>query len=753
MAQNTFLDKHVGKQIKDLTFDELIRKLNADVYGKEMRNDISVSVEALGSAVTELHDKGGSGSGVGWTEYQIGQLEKILKAAAYADTGIGDEINKLIASLRHIKVLTSLNIQGGNITLNAGDKLDSIKSMIHVYAVYDTDIPNEVYGYEIEGTLIPGKDCPVSISYTEGGITVTSTIIVTVRKRAPVGISARFFGNQNSLFIGTTADEIKNGVYVYVTYDNGDQERTTDFTLYGDPVVTGMNYWSVKLNNDTTIGSNLRFAGIDPESDPDIMAISAATIDYLLEGCSSTYTNNYIETGRTFSTTITPDRGAIGSVSVFVDGHDHPDMINGGIITINSIYIKNRSRIVISAINSDTCTVSYYLTNCTSSNTEESASYRGGYSTVIIPNDGYELDLEKTYIIMGSNKNQTSNGTFSIAEVTDNIKVYGVAKPASGGEATLTSISASYTGGTVSAGTTLEQLTGITVTATYSDGSTATVTGYTLSGNLTAGQTNTITVTYQGKTATFEVTVEASEVTLTSISASYTGGTVPAGTTLDQLKNHIAVTAHYSDGSTGTVTGYSLSGTLTAGQTNTITVTYQGKTATFSVAVEAESSTETYDLVWNNTTSTANDTSMEGFHTLGSTYTDALSAVSPNKFAAVSNLITYNSSKTYMFKATTLKYGLRFQYGFFDAAGNLVGYTGWDTIGNVGNTVPTTITLNGSTVTLNKNGTIKAETVSTSSVVNIAVFVRGKREVPHGSNMSHVENSTTMYAFEWSVSG
>ena len=432
MAQNNFLDNHVEK-INGLTFSKLIDKLNADVYGKEMRKDISDSVEALGSAVTELHDKGGSGSGVGWTDYQIGQLEKILKAAAYADTGIGDEINKLIASLRHIKVLTSLNIQGGNITLNAGDRLDSIKSMIHVYAVYDAGIPNEVYGYDIEGTLIPGKDCPVSISYTEGGITVTSTIIVTVRKRVPVGISARFFGNKNSLFIGTTTDEIKNSVLVDITYSDAYQERTTDFTLYGDPVVTGMNYWSVKLNSDTTIGSNLRFAGIDPESDPDIMAISAATIDYLLEGCSSTYTNNYIETGRTFSTTITPDRGAIGSVSVFVDGRDHPDMINGGIITINGIYIKNRSRIVISAINSDTCTVSYYLTNCTSSNTEESVSYRGGYSTVIIPNDGYELDLEKTYIIMGSNKNQTSNGTFSIAEVTDNIKVYGVAKPASGG--------------------------------------------------------------------------------------------------------------------------------------------------------------------------------------------------------------------------------------------------------------------------------------------------------------------------------
>ena len=73
----------------------------------------------------------------------------------------------------------------------------------------------------------------------------------------------------------------------------------------------------------------------------------------------------------------------------------------------------------------------------------------------------------------------------------------------------LESISASYSGGTITAGTTLDQLTGLVVTATYDDGSTSAVTDYTLSGTLTAGQTNTITVTYRGMTATFEVAVES----------------------------------------------------------------------------------------------------------------------------------------------------------------------------------------------------------------------------------------------------
>lgn len=97
----------------------------------------------------------------------------------------------------------------------------------------------------------------------------------------------------------------------------------------------------------------------------------------------------------------------------------------------------------------------------------------------------------------------------------------------------LTGISVIYSGGNVPAGTTLDQLTGITVTATYSDGTTDTVTDYTLSGTLTAGQDNTITVIYQEKTATFTVTVEAESAEVYpayyTLSAGADEITVPSG--------------------------------------------------------------------------------------------------------------------------------------------------------------------------------------------------------------------------------
>lgn len=70
---------------------------------------------------------------------------------------------------------------------------------------------------------------------------------------------------------------------------------------------------------------------------------------------------------------------------------------------------------------------------------------------------------------------------------------------------TVTSISATYTGGNVEVGTALTSLIGVTVKAYYSDGTSKNVTGYTLSGTIKEG-TNTITVTYEGKTTTFTVT-------------------------------------------------------------------------------------------------------------------------------------------------------------------------------------------------------------------------------------------------------
>lgn len=105
------------------------------------------------------------------------------------------------------------------------------------------------------------------------------------------------------------------------------------------------------------------------------------------------------------------------------------------------------------------------------------------------------------------------------------------------------------------------------------------------------------------------------EVTLTSISATYTGGEVAVGTSVNSLTG-ITVKAHYSDGSTSNVTGYTLSGTITEGS-NTITVSYDWKTTTITVmGYVKETRTETLQFV--STTSYPNVTTFE--YTEGTEY-------------------------------------------------------------------------------------------------------------------------------------
>lgn len=154
-------------------------------------------------------------------------------------------------------------------------------------------------------------------------------------------------------------------------------------------------------------------------------------------------------------------------------------------------------------------------------------------------------------------------------------------------QAVLQSINAVYTQGStvIYPDTTLDSLkNNLIVKATYSDSSTSVITNYNLSGSLAVG-TSTITVTYNNKTATFDIIV-SEKASLTSIEAIYTQGdtVVYDSDTLNSLKSSLIVTANYSNNTKQTVIDYTLSGTLTTG-TSIITVTYGGLTDTFTVNV------------------------------------------------------------------------------------------------------------------------------------------------------------------------
>jgi hypothetical protein len=141
--------------------------------------------------------------------------------------------------------------------------------------------------------------------------------------------------------------------------------------------------------------------------------------------------------------------------------------------------------------------------------------------------------------------------------------------------------------------------------------------------------------------------------TLSYITCAYTqSGTVYNTDTLDSLKSDLVVTAHMNDGSTRTVTTYTLSGTLTVG-TSTITVSYGGKTVTFTVTVTQaplypfENGTHTFDTYPHKITVTnGNTATIELSNTNYDCYAN-ISNVSNNGNMANVNTNWFNNDETY----------------------------------------------------------------------------------------------------------
>ena len=131
------------------------------------------------------------------------------------------------------------------------------------------------------------------------------------------------------------------------------------------------------------------------------------------------------------------------------------------------------------------------IANVTPSDSTETVYWESSDKKVATVENGVVTSVQNgSCIITATVGNYSANCTVTVIDIPE--------KP------TLTSISATYAGEEVAIGSSLNGLTGITVIATYSDGSTKEVTDYTLSGEI-AGESNTITVTYNGLTTTIMV--------------------------------------------------------------------------------------------------------------------------------------------------------------------------------------------------------------------------------------------------------
>ncbi len=127
--------------------------------------------------------------------------------------------------------------------------------------------------------------------------------------------------------------------------------------------------------------------------------------------------------------------------------------------------------------------------------------------------------------------------------------------------------------------------TGMVVTAYYNNNTSAIITDYTISGYSSTPGTKTITVSHGGKTATFTVTVNAKSLTSIVVTTKPTKLTYLEGESFD--KTGMVVTAYYNNNTSAVITDYTISGYSSTPGTKTITVSYGGKTATFTVTVKS----------------------------------------------------------------------------------------------------------------------------------------------------------------------
>ena len=432
---NDFLDPIVQKVTnnKSETFDNLVKYIGSDVYGSQMRVHLKQSIDTLGRAATELNDQGGAGgSGVGWTNEQINQLGKILNAAGYAETGIGEEINKLLASLHGKKTLMNWTVSPETITVPAGASLDSnsVRKMLTVTATITDgleDWTETITDFTLTGTLIQNSACPVTLSFNYDGTTYSKTITVNVAARVPVSLSTRWFGRKQgdvlSVYLLTSAEHLKDGIVASLLYSDGYTEQTTDISVSGDISYRIDSPITVVYNEVPAITSVIYAYG-----EQNIEGYRSASVLYLLEGCM-TSGGPYAPAGEAYSATISAASGSVYSIKVLIDGVDWSErVVSGNDITIPGENIIAGSNIIIIAENTAAFSVSYHLSNCRSTNTVTTIAKGTSYLTEIQPDPGYTIDASQTKAIMNGNEYfySESSRTITILNVQGNIDVYGV---------------------------------------------------------------------------------------------------------------------------------------------------------------------------------------------------------------------------------------------------------------------------------------------------------------------------------------
>ena len=427
-----------------------------------------------------------------------------------------------------VKTLVSISVSGQTTTFTKGDAFAFGGTVTATYTDGSTkDVTSSATfsGYDMQ----LAEPQTVTVSYTEGGVTKTTTYEITVNEPqvippSPVvtltSISVTAQPNKTEYEINENLDT--TGLIVTATYSDGTTTPVTGYTL----------------------------------SEPDMSTAGSKTITVTYQG----------QTAR-FVVTVNEPQVVPPEPTVTLSSITVTTMPNKTVFEVGDEFVT--TGIVITATYSDNST----------KNVTGSASFAGynmseaGTQTVTV-----------TYVEDGVTQTTTYRITVNEPQVVP-------PEPA----VTLSSIAiTSQPRKTEFVIGDILDTTGLVVTATYSDGTTKDVTSSVLfSGyNMQTAGTQTVTISYTEdsvtKTTSYQITVNNPQpvATVSSIAITSQPTKISYVTGEDLDTTGMVVTATYSDGTIRIVTDYTVSGyDKTVVGTQTITVTYQGKTATFTVTV------------------------------------------------------------------------------------------------------------------------------------------------------------------------